>query len=407
MRFSTCPGRLSAGAAAVMCDTLCVVGAGRTLFAKNSDRPPNEAQVVESHTRRRGGATLRTTYLGLDDPGAHALIGSRPTWMWGFEQGVNDHRVAIGNEKIFTVDDPHTAPPALIGADLVRLGLERGRTAEDAVDAMVGLLEQHGQGGSGEEGDVPYWSSFLVADPRGGWVVETSGRTWAARPVDHGAAISNRVTLGTDWQRASPDVAPGTDFDTWRDREVPTGRADGRLSATRACIATGATALAPADLVATLRHHGTHPWGAPGSLQRAVEPLPPRDAAEWGNVSVCWHFGPATTSSIVAELPADPDTPVRAWVALGSPCASVYVPVFPPDVPATLAQMSTWQRFARLRDRVEADADALATVHAELASVESALWAEADEVAAEPTRRAAFPEAAWARVDAALTRLGV
>ncbi|HEX6311752.1 MAG TPA: hypothetical protein VF152_09000, partial [Acidimicrobiia bacterium] len=92
-----------------MCDTLCVVGPDRTLFAKNSDRPVAEPQVAELHARRSGGGGLRTTYADVDDAGAAALLGSRPVWMWGLEHGVNEHRVAIGNEKLYTVDDPRAA----------------------------------------------------------------------------------------------------------------------------------------------------------------------------------------------------------------------------------------------------------------------------------------------------------
>ena len=69
---------------------------------------------------------LDTQYLRVPDPGACAFVGSHPTWLWGAEHGVNEHGVAIGNEKIWTVDDPACAPPALLGMDLVRLGLERG-----------------------------------------------------------------------------------------------------------------------------------------------------------------------------------------------------------------------------------------------------------------------------------------
>src|SRR4051812_155824 len=196
-----------------MCDTLCVLGRERTLFAKNSDRPPNEAQVVEWFDRRAAPGELATQYLTIPDDGAHALVGSRPTWLWGLEHGVNEHRVAIGNEKVWTVDDAHAQPPALLGMDLVRLGLERAESAEAALDVMTMLLERHGQGGTGEpDQDEPYFSSFLVADPRAAWILETSSRTWAARPIEHGGAISNRIALGTDWTRASADVAPGADF---------------------------------------------------------------------------------------------------------------------------------------------------------------------------------------------------
>jgi len=393
-----------------MCDTLCVIGSGRSLFAKNSDRPRDEVQVLESHAPRPSGGILRTTHIELADAGACALVGSRPAWMWGFEHGLNEHRVAIGNERIFTVDDPREAPSALTGMDLVRLGLERGRSADEALDVMTSLLEQHGQGGACADGeDDPYWSSFLVTDPRGAWVLETSGRTWAARPVDDGAAISNRVTLGADWTRASDELAAGDDFSDRLDPAIPTEPSDVRLTATRSCVATGAAALTPRDLVATMRHHGHQPWGRPGSRPEDVDPPPSPGAAGWDGFTVCWHIRTvqATTASIVAELDADLDAPLRGWVAIGSPCASVYVPVFPPAVPAELAEPATWRRFAYLRDRVEDDGDALRDVRGVLGPVEAALWDQADEAVPDPTARAELAVEAWPMVDEALRRLGV
>jgi hypothetical protein len=68
-----------------------------------------------------------------------------------------------------------------------------------------------------------------------------------------------------------------------------------------------------------------------------------------------------------------------------------------------------WERFARLRDRVEADGGTLAAVRAELAPVEADLWDEADTLAEtdDPSVHAGFAARAWRPVDAALRRLGV
>ena len=393
-----------------MCDTLCAIRPSGTLFAKNSDRPIREAQLIEEYGRRAGGSPLRTQYLTLDDPGAHALIGSRPDWLWGFEHGVNERRVAIGNEKVYTTGDPFAEPAALIGMDLVRLGLERGGTADEALDAMAVLLAEHGQGGIADDTTKePYFSSFLIADPRSGWILETAGRTWVAAPVTGAAAISNRLAIRTEWTRSSPDVPAGADWDAWRNQAAPTGYADVRLAASRACIATPTERLMPADLAAHLRSHEGGPWGKPGEPAGAISPIPEQgNPVSGAGITVCMHVKgfQSTTSSMVTELPVDPEAPLRAWVAPGSPCASIYVPVFPPHaVPAALGDPAIWARFAALRDYAWQGPDTLAEVRAAVAPLEAELWAEADEIAPNPTKHAAFVESAWQRAEGLLEAL--
>src|SRR4051794_25144240 len=91
--FAPSPGGARTQSRRLMCDTLCVRHAGGMWFAKNSDRHPHEAQVVESHKRRLARSDVHTQYLALPDAGAFAFAGSRPTWLWGCEHGVNEHGV--------------------------------------------------------------------------------------------------------------------------------------------------------------------------------------------------------------------------------------------------------------------------------------------------------------------------
>src|SRR5215470_10262128 len=90
------------------CDTLValrtVTHDGATLFAKNSDRPPRESQRIVRFPRRSNaaGALVRCQYLEVPDVReTAAVLGAQPYWLWGLEHGVNEHRVAIGNETVF------------------------------------------------------------------------------------------------------------------------------------------------------------------------------------------------------------------------------------------------------------------------------------------------------------------
>ena len=118
-----------------MCDTLVALptatATGVTLFAKNSDRPPDEAQDVRWFAPRLDHGVTRATHIevpAVDGP-THGCLLSVPRWCWGAEHGVNDAGVAIGNEAIYTTLDPRSVPPALMGMDLVRRGLERPASA--------------------------------------------------------------------------------------------------------------------------------------------------------------------------------------------------------------------------------------------------------------------------------------
>ena len=152
------------------CDSLVALGSatadGAVRFAKNSDRPAGECQplVQMPAARHPPDARVRCQYVDLPQVVETArLIGSRPYWLWGCEHGLNEHGVAIGNHTVFSKD--RLTGPGLIGMDLVRLGLERGRTAAQAVDVISALVEAHGQGGSGYvDKDWPCHNSFLIAD---------------------------------------------------------------------------------------------------------------------------------------------------------------------------------------------------------------------------------------------------
>jgi len=274
-----------------VCDLLVALAeatsAGATIFAKNSDRPPNERQsieIVESRVER----TTRATHVEI--PGAPGstvrCVLSRPTWSWGAEHGVNEAGVAIGNATVYTTLDPRPFPDALTGMDLVRLGLERARDARGALNVITHAIERFGQGGSGHDPSGPrrpYWNGFLIADARSAWVLETSGREYAVEEVRSTRAISNRITIDGFEHRRHPRQPVETLVDPrWRS-------------------STDFLSREPVDVTGMERHLTSHR---------------PNDDG-W---NVCMHVDgiEETTASMIASLPVGGPPVVR--MTQSSPC---------------------------------------------------------------------------------------
>ena len=77
------------------------------------------------------------------------------------------------------------------------------RTADEALDLLIDFTERFPQGGrmGHRNRSFRYNSSFIVADPSSGWVLETAGQLWAAKRIRGVATISNALTIEDDFDR--------------------------------------------------------------------------------------------------------------------------------------------------------------------------------------------------------------
>ena len=192
------------------CDTFAVCAARSetkgNLLCKNSDRPLGEAQPLffsraRDHKKRE---MLRTTNLLIPEhEHTFSVLGAKPYWIWGFEIGCNECGVVIGNEAQGS-RNAETDAEGILGMDLLRLGLERGETAEAEMNVITALLEQYGQNANANAlFDRRYENSFLIMDAKEIWLLETAGREWAAKRVTDFLGISNCYAIETDYDRLS------------------------------------------------------------------------------------------------------------------------------------------------------------------------------------------------------------
>ncbi len=303
-----------------MCDTLVIRGASATWFAKNSDREPEEPQVIEVHEPVRGDgvATMRATYMDIPQvPDRFGAILSRPIWMWGAEMGVNDQGVVIGNEAVFSKLVDKTGE-ALLGMDLLRLGLERGATARAALDIITALLEEHGQAGPAgyKNKNARYDNSFLIADANEAWVLETAGKNWVAKRIDQHWAISNTYSLKRDYDLHSPDIKRINFKRTYERIVMPylaRGKDRSALSTSQIC-AVPEHQLSLAKLANMLRAHFKNDGFGPPS-----------------RANVCMHARGFTcpsqsTASLIVKL-SPGEAPRVAATGTPLPCISLFKPI--------------------------------------------------------------------------------
>lgn len=412
-----------------MCDTMAARGAatvtGTTLFAKNSDRERNEAQFLELLPAQEygRGAVVRCTYVAIPQAArTHAVLLSRPFWIWGAEMGANEHGVVIGNEAVH----PRQAPqrkPTLIGMDLLRLGLERGATAAEAVAVITGLLEAHGQGGScGHMARRYYDNSFIIADRDEVYVLETIGRRWAVEKSGTTRAISNTYTIGTAITAGSADLEAFARAQGWWTGNAPfdfaaavTNPANpglpgaiGRCARATQLLTRQAGQIDAAAMMANLRDHGAAAEGRGDFHPQQIE-----------GVTICMHAADGTrrgqsVAAMVSDLRADGAV---QWVTgTSAPCTSVFKPVFiDAGLPAQGARpgdradpATLWWRHERLhRAMVRGDyAGAMAWFQPERAALEAEFRARVEAVIALPgaegtSARRKVAEACWKDAEAA------
>ena len=284
----------------------------------------------------------------------------------------------------------------LLGMDLLRLGLERGATAREAVEVITGLLEQYGQRGNASRlFERRYENSYMVMDPDEIWVLETAGRRWIARQIHTYGAISNCYSIEREFDLCSGDLEQHARENGWLSPREPFN------------FAKAYTLPAPRQTNSVTR------WRRLNRLLEGGEPqsilgirrmmrdhyedglLKPRFGAAYGTFpTICMHamtWDACQTTASMQVFYHDILGPM-ARHAMSLPCCSVYLPVYLTGwLPACMEaggeqfeETSLWWLLERLAMAVSADYERFApAVQREAAELEEQLDREAKQAEAQ------------------------
>jgi len=323
-----------------MCDTFTIPPelsqTGRRIFAKNSDREPNEPQDILSVPRQAvigGHLRLRSLHIPHVEE-THAVILSKPFHMWGAEMGVNEHGLAIGNEAVFTRVGHARKDDGMTGMEMLRMALESCRTAVQALDRIRSLVESYGQDACGGYRDRGFYydNSFLITDPVDAFILETAGRHWVYRNAKGFQSISNRLTIDSEWDGISEHAIDFAHRRGWNTRGRPFSFSEAFSSPLMSRLAMATQRRTACMNLATLRS-GRQGLGLQDAFSilrsHATEEFSPHKG---GMDSLCLHASgiltpSQTTASMVAELA--PSSFSTVWLSGSSaPCLSLFKPFF-------------------------------------------------------------------------------
>ncbi|QTA37576.1 peptidase U34 [Thermosipho ferrireducens] len=300
-----------------MCDTFValsnVTKDNSIIFAKNSDREPAEPHIgIFVERKKHNEKKVKCTYIEVDQvPETYACMLFKPSWIWGAEMGINEYGVVIGNEAVFT--KLISKEESLIGMDYVRLALERSKNTEEAVEVIIKLLKQYGQGGKcGYKKNLTYDNSYMIVDFNKAFVLETAGREWAVKEIKDFDSISNSLSIKKDHFKSS--VGKDIDFKATFERRLIAKVASGdfRRALTREELRKRRGNIDLNNVFKITRIHTNSKNIFNGSMK-----------------NICMHawslISSETTGSIVVKLK---DGEIQIFATLSPrPCLSVYKPL--------------------------------------------------------------------------------
>jgi dipeptidase len=216
--------------------------------------------------------------------------------------------------------------------DVIRLGLERAATAAEALELILALLEQFGQGGNcGHLTATYYNNSFLIADRQEAFVVETVGKEWLVERVRGIRTLSNIYSIDRHAERTSLGLSALIRDSGWSSENVPCyasaiadpnrehiGRAQTRRARSASLLHSREGQIGAIDIMTILRDHGPVASSSPDWYPGQAD------------ISICMHAGAEdrpgqTTGALVSELR---ETDSVHWVTgTAAPCSAIFKPV--------------------------------------------------------------------------------